>query len=74
MLAHENTLASFTKAIETGMKGIELDLQYSADKQLVVYHDRNLDTLTETAKKIEKTLYSEIEKISCHSVFGSNCS
>ena len=31
-LAHENTLASFTKAIEAGMEGIELDVQYSADK------------------------------------------
>ena len=62
-LAHENTLSSFTKAIETGMNGVELDVQYSADKQLVVYHDWDLDTLTGTDKRIEKTPYSEIEKI-----------
>ena len=62
-LVHENTLASFTKAIETGMQGVELDVQYSADKQLVVYHDWNLDTLTGTEKRVEKKSYSEIEKI-----------
>ena len=62
-LVHENTLASFIKAVETGMHGVELDVQYSADKQLVVYHDWDLDTLTGTEKRIEKTPYSEIEKI-----------
>ena len=62
-LSHENTLASFSKAIEIGMNGIELDVQYSADKRLVVYHNWDLDTLTGTEKCIEKTPYSEIEKI-----------
>ncbi|SVC69303.1 uncharacterized protein METZ01_LOCUS322157, partial [marine metagenome] len=62
-LVHENTLASFTKAVETGMQGVELDVQYSADKQLVVYHNWDLDTLTGIEKRIEKTPYSEIEKI-----------
>ena len=57
-LAHENTLSSFTKAIETGMNGVELDVQYSADKQLVVYSDWALDALTGTDKRIEKTPYS----------------
>mgnify|MGYP001184103327 CR=1 FL=1 len=63
LLAHENTLASFKKAVETEMKGIELDVQYSADKQLVVYHDWDLDILTGIDKRIEKTPYSKIEKI-----------
>ena len=62
-LVHANTLASFTKAVETGMQGVELDVQYSDDKQLVVYHNWDLDTLTGTEKRIEKTPYSEIEKI-----------
>ena len=62
-LVHENTLASFTKAVETGMQGVELDVQYSADKQLVVYHNWDLDALTGKEKRIEKTPYSEIEKI-----------
>ena len=62
-LAHENTLVSFIKAIKTGMKGVELDVQYSADKKLVVYHDWDLEALEGVEKRIEKTSYSEIEKI-----------
>ena len=65
-LAHENTLASFTKAVETGMNGVELDVQYSADKQLVVFHGWDLKTLNGFDKIIEKMPYSEIEKISLH--------
>ena len=63
LLAHENTLLSFKKAIETGMNGVELDVQYTSDKQLVVYHDWDLDILIGPDKRIEKTPYSEIEKI-----------
>ena len=63
-LASENTVASFTKAIETGMMGVELDVQYSSDKQLVVFHDWELKTLNSSDKIIEKIPYSEIEKIS----------
>ena len=63
-LTPENTIASFTKAVETGMNGVELDVQYSADKQLVVFHDWELKTFNSSDKIIEKIPYSEIEKIS----------
>ena len=57
-LAHENTLNSFIKAVEAGIDGIEMDVQYSADKQLIVYHDWTLETFTGIEKQIEKTSYS----------------
>ena len=62
-LVHENTLASFKKAIEIGMKGIELDVQYSADKQLVVYHDWRLKCITGIEELIENISYARIQKI-----------
>ena len=65
-LAHENTLASFTKAVETGINCVELDVQYSADKQLVVFHDWELKNWNVYTKKIETMPYSEIQKISLH--------
>ncbi len=37
--APENTLAGFRHAIDTGVRYLELDLQLSADKQIVVIHD-----------------------------------
>ena len=53
--AHENTVNAFIKAIEAGVDGIELDVQYSIDKQLIIYHDWTLESLTKTEKRIEKT-------------------
>jgi glycerophosphoryl diester phosphodiesterase len=44
--APENTLAAFRKAIELGADGIELDVQLSADDELVVIHDETLERTT----------------------------
>lgn len=44
--APENSLAAFRKAVEAGY-GIELDVQITADKKLVVFHD---DTLARMAR------------------------
>lgn len=37
----ENSLEAFRRAMETGY-GMELDVQLTADDQLVVFHDKNL--------------------------------
>lgn len=42
----ENTMLAFQKAIEVGAAGIELDVQFSKDGQLVVIHDETLDRTT----------------------------
>lgn len=44
-LVLENTILSFKKALEMGVYGIELDIQLSADNQLIVFHDNTLDRL-----------------------------
>ncbi len=41
-LAPENTLASFRKACETGVDAMELDVQLTADGEIVVHHDFRL--------------------------------
>ena len=41
-LAPENTLASFTRACETGVDAFELDVLLTADGEIVVYHDFRL--------------------------------
>jgi glycerophosphoryl diester phosphodiesterase len=46
----ENTLAAFRQAIEDGSDFIELDIQESADGELVVFHD---DDLMRVAKRPE---------------------
>lgn len=44
--APENTLASFLLAREQGADGIELDVQLSADGELVVFHDTRVERIT----------------------------
>lgn len=42
----ENTLLAFEKAIELGCDGLETDVQFSKDKELVMFHDEWLDRTT----------------------------
>jgi len=60
----ENTLDSFQKAIEAGMDGVELDVQFSADKKLVVYHNWWLETKSGKSELIQNLSYSDMRKIS----------
>ncbi len=64
VLAPENTLESFTKAFEVGLKGIELDVQLSKDGELVVFHDLFIKNKTGKYTKIENMSYSEIRDLS----------
>lgn len=44
--APENTLEAFRMAIEMGADGIELDVQFTKDRQLVVIHDETIDRVS----------------------------
>ncbi len=51
----ENSLAAFEKAVAAGF-GIELDIQLSADGEVMVFHDYSLERMTgESGKLCEKT-------------------
>lgn len=39
----ENTLPAFKKAVEDQADGVELDIQYTKDRQIVVIHDETID-------------------------------
>ena len=63
-LSPENTLESFKKAFEAGIKGIELDVQLSRDGELVVFHDWELQNITGSPEKINNMDYLRIKDIS----------
>jgi glycerophosphoryl diester phosphodiesterase len=44
--APENTIASFQRAIDAGVREIELDVRLSSDGHLIVLHDKELDRTT----------------------------
>lgn len=66
--APENTLFSFRKAIDAGY-GIELDVQLTLDKEVIVIHDYDLNRAAGVNKKISDQTYDILQK---YRVFSSN--
>lgn len=60
----ENTLVSFKAALDAGADGIELDVHYSKDKKLIVFHDFALEALTGTKGNIFDYSSDELRKLS----------
>ncbi|MGM0480360.1 MAG: glycerophosphodiester phosphodiesterase [Pseudomonadota bacterium] len=64
--APENTLAAFSRALDSGVDGIELDI-YAVDDQCFVFHDRYLERLTATAGRLKDLKPAQIQQLK---VFG----
>jgi len=56
----ENTLRSFVAAQEAGLDGIELDLHLSADGELVVMHDADVDRTTDGSGPVRQHTLQEL--------------
>ena len=62
--APENTLSAMKKALEHGARGIELDVQLTKDKQLVVIHDHHFKRLNKNVTgSINDYTLAEIKEI-----------
>ncbi|WP_404400364.1 glycerophosphodiester phosphodiesterase [Idiomarina seosinensis] len=64
--APENTLAAFSRALDSRVDGIELDV-YAVDNECFVFHDRYLERLTATAGRLKDLKCSQIQQLK---VFG----
>jgi glycerophosphoryl diester phosphodiesterase len=70
--APENSLAAFQKAIDMGADGIELDVRFTADEDVIVFHDRNANRMTGVRASIQRLALPEIKRLRLfHSQFGS---
>ena len=58
----ENTAPAFNEAIRLGY-GIEMDVQMTIDKVLVVFHDNNLKRMCGVDKDIRDTTYEELKSL-----------
>ncbi len=58
----ENSLCAFKRAVEHGY-GIELDVQLSADGQVVVFHDDTLSRVCGPDKRVDELDYEELRKL-----------
>ncbi|MCO5787511.1 glycerophosphodiester phosphodiesterase [Pseudomonas sp. G11-1] len=61
--APENTLPSFRKALEAGVRRVELDLHLSSDHQLMVIHDPTLKRTTGIKGKIAAHTAAELTRL-----------
>lgn len=61
--APENTLPAFQKAIELGADGVELDIQLTKDRELVVCHDETVDRTSNGAGWIRDLTLAELKKL-----------
>lgn len=60
----ENTLLAFEKAMEIkNLEGIELDIQLTKDKELVVIHDERVDRTTEGIGFVKDYTLSELKRL-----------
>lgn len=59
----ENSLAAFAAAADAGY-GIELDVQLSKDRQVVVFHDATLDRVCGVKSRVDEKTYDELHSTS----------
>lgn len=62
----ENTLTSFEKAIRHGADGIELDIHYSKDGEIMVFHDFTLDRMCKAEGAIYELPMKELQALTVH--------
>ncbi len=60
----ENTQLGFEKAIEAGARFIEADVQLSADKVPVIFHDQTLSRLCGCSGVVHKTAKADLDRLS----------
>ncbi|AYV84988.1 MAG: glycerophosphodiester phosphodiesterase [Satyrvirus sp.] len=70
-LAPENTCRSVQLVHELGFKGVEFDVQMTKDKNLVVYHDKSLNTLTNSFGNIYSKNYIHLKNIELNNIFST---
>jgi glycerophosphoryl diester phosphodiesterase len=68
--APENTLPAFEAAIRLGADGIELDVQYSSDGALVIFHNDTLEKTSDGAGRVTAHTLSELRALDAGSWFG----
>ncbi len=58
----ENSLGAFENAVKNNYV-IELDVQFTKDKEVVVFHDENLKRMTNDTRNIEDVNYDELKNL-----------
>lgn len=58
----ENSLAAFRAAKEAGY-GVEFDIRFTKDRQIVVFHDDDLNRMCGDSRRVDACTYSELQSL-----------
>ncbi|MFX0199962.1 MAG: glycerophosphodiester phosphodiesterase [Candidatus Hodarchaeota archaeon] len=58
----ENTLPSFLGAVELGATCVEMDIQPTADRKLILFHDQTMERIVGIPQKISELSWREIHR------------
>lgn len=71
-VAPENTMYAFQEAVDIGSDYIELDVQLSADGEVVVMHDSKVDRTTDGTGKVEDMTYAQLQELTAAYRYSKN--
>lgn len=66
----ENTFSAYEEAVEVGSDGIEIDVQYTKDNELVVIHDNTVNRTTNGKGLVKDYTLEEIKRLDAGSWFS----
>jgi glycerophosphoryl diester phosphodiesterase len=69
-VAPENTLPAFEAAIRLGADGVELDVQYSSDGKLLVFHDLDLEKTSNGTGRLTSHTVQQLRELDAGSYFS----
>lgn len=67
----ENTLAAFRLALQQGADALETDLRFSADDQIILFHDSTLERMTNGAGLVRDQTLAELKRLRLRHPSGS---
>lgn len=62
-VAPENTMAAVTSAVEGGTDFFEIDINFTADNEIVAIHDSTVDRTTDGTGTVREMTYAEISEL-----------
>ena len=68
----ENTIHSFEGAIAMGADMVELDVQFSSDKEVVVFHDEKISRCTDGRGRISDYTLAQLKKLDAGSWYSKD--
>lgn len=69
--APENTMAAFELAANSHADGVEFDVKFTKDKEIIIIHDSTIDRTTHEHGKVKDLTFEEIQRLDAGTSFSN---